>query len=116
MSAVNAENKYTPFWQYEMLTYACRQQAKSALFGELSDDEIWADFLSWLDLDHTGRHLDCELIWRAATRLSGEIGLPDLESKIQLWFLSTMHEHKQDILDAFLAGHKRGLLRANWNK
>ena len=116
MAAVNAINKYTPFWQYEMLTYASRQQAKLALFGELSDDEIWVDFLSWLEIGHFGRDLDGELIWRAATRLSGEVGLLNLESKIQQWFLSTTHEHKQDIHDAFLDGCENGLRLANWNK
>jgi hypothetical protein len=107
MPAVNAINKYTPFWQYEMLIYASRQQAKIALFGELSDDEIWADFLSWLDVRHS-KHLDLELIHRAATRLGGEIGLNNLDVKMQQWFLSTTHEHKQDIRTAFLDGYEYG--------
>ena len=109
MIPVNAINKYTPFWQYEMLTYASRQQAKLALFGELTDDEIWADFLSWLEIRHSGREFDPGLIHRATRRLNMEIGLPNLASKIQQWFLRTTNEHKKVILDAFLDGLKRDL-------
>ncbi len=109
MTAVNASNKYMPFWQYEMINYGSQQRARLALFGELSDDEIWADFLSWLEIGHSGRDFDWELIFRATIRLNMEIGLPNLESKVQEWFLSTTHEHKQEILDAFLDGLKRDL-------
>ena len=104
MTAVNASNKYTPFWQYEMINYGSQQKARLALFGELSDDEIWTDFLTWLDLDHTGRNFDPHLISRATARLNLEVGLSNLESKIKRWFLSTKHEHRQYILDAFLHG------------
>jgi hypothetical protein len=103
MIPINAINKYSPFWQYEMINYGNQQRARLALFGELTDDEIWADFLSWLDIRHSTQ-LDPGLIHRATRRLNQEIGLPNLASKIQQWFLSTTHEHKIVILDAFLDG------------
>lgn len=104
MAAMNASNKYMPFWHYDMANYGSQPKARSAMFGELSDDEIWADFLSWLDIGHTGRNLDVYLISRTVARLNLEVGVTNLESKIQQWFLSTNHEHKHYILDAFLHG------------
>ena len=77
---------------------------RADLFGAMDEEQIWADFVSWLEVRHSGIYLDLELLDDAA-RMLAAIGCLGLDAKLSQWYLATHNENRLAILSTFLDGY-----------
>jgi hypothetical protein len=100
---MTVDTKFLPFIEGSSSDLS-QPNLRANLFGDQTDNQVFADFISWIEVGHSGPYLDLELIDDSAQMLAA-VGCIGLDSKLVHWYASNPSSHNLAILSASLDGY-----------